>query len=200
MSKQEFLNALRKGLSGLPQEDVTERLSFYEEMIDDRIEDGLSEEEAVAQIAPVGDIVAQVLSETPLTKIVKERVRTERRPSALTTVLLILGFPLWFPLLIAGFAVLISVYAVIWSVIVSLWAVDLSLAGGSLAGAAAGVVLLIRGNAGQGLVLISSCLVLAGLAILMFFACRALTVLAVRLTKKIALWIKSLFLRKEEEK
>ncbi len=43
MNKQAFLTQLRKGLSGLPQEDIEERLAFYSEMIDDRIEEGLSE-------------------------------------------------------------------------------------------------------------------------------------------------------------
>ncbi|MBR5538496.1 MAG: hypothetical protein IKU61_01205 [Clostridia bacterium] len=47
MNKQEFLEELRKGLSGLPKEDVRERLNFYGEIIDDRIEEGLTEEEAV---------------------------------------------------------------------------------------------------------------------------------------------------------
>ena len=51
MTKQEFLNQLRMGISGLPQEDISERLTFYREMIDDRMEEGLSEEEAVAFIA-----------------------------------------------------------------------------------------------------------------------------------------------------
>ena len=44
MSKQEFLAALEEGLSGLPREDVDERLGFYSEMIDDRMEDGLPED------------------------------------------------------------------------------------------------------------------------------------------------------------
>ena len=48
MNKQEFLSQLRKGLAGLPQNDIEERLAFYGEMIDDRIEEGLSEEEAVS--------------------------------------------------------------------------------------------------------------------------------------------------------
>ena len=50
MNKQEFLSGLRKGLCGLPQDDIEERLSFYGEMIDGRIEEGLSEEEAVSEI------------------------------------------------------------------------------------------------------------------------------------------------------
>ena len=38
MNKSEFLEELRKGLAGLPKDDVEERLTFYGEMIDDRIE------------------------------------------------------------------------------------------------------------------------------------------------------------------
>ena len=33
MNKQEFLTELRKGLSGLPQNDIEERLAFYGEML-----------------------------------------------------------------------------------------------------------------------------------------------------------------------
>ena len=40
----------------------------------------------------------------------------------------------------------------------------------------------------------------AGLAIALFFGCKAVTVGAAKLTKKIALWVKSLFMRKENEK
>jgi hypothetical protein len=41
MNKQEFLTALKKALSPLSKADLEERLSFYSEMIDDRIEEGL---------------------------------------------------------------------------------------------------------------------------------------------------------------
>ena len=50
MNKKRFLSELRRGLSGLPQAEVEERLSFYSDMIDDRIEDGCSEAAAVAEI------------------------------------------------------------------------------------------------------------------------------------------------------
>ena len=45
MGKQEFLEQLRKQFSSLPQADIEEQLSFYSEMIDDRMEEGLSEED-----------------------------------------------------------------------------------------------------------------------------------------------------------
>ena len=48
MGKDAFLAQLRKGLAGLPQKDIEERLTFYSEMIDDRMEEGLSEEEVIS--------------------------------------------------------------------------------------------------------------------------------------------------------
>ena len=197
MNKQEFLARLREGLAGLPQEDAAERLAFYAEMIDDRVEDGLTEEAAVAGIGPVDQIVSQIIAETPIARLVKERMKPKRRLQAWETVLLILGFPLWFPLLIAAFAVLLSVYIVIWALILSLWAVEISLIAGAVGGAAAGVLLLVRGERTQGLILISAGLVLAGLSVFLFFGCRAATRGAAGLTKRIALGVKTLFLRKE---
>ena len=45
MKKQTFLDMLKKRLSGLPKQEIAERLTFYNEMIDDRMEEGMSEEE-----------------------------------------------------------------------------------------------------------------------------------------------------------
>ena len=49
MRKEEFLTALRAGLTGLLPEGVEKLVEFCSEMIDDRMEDGLTEEEAVAR-------------------------------------------------------------------------------------------------------------------------------------------------------
>ena len=198
MNKKEFLACLREGLSGLPQADIEERLAFYDEMIDDRMEDGLTEEEAVAELGPIDEIVAQIVAETPLTRIVRERMKPARRIRAWEIILLVLGFPLWFPLLIAAFAVLLSIYIVIWAVIISLWAVDLSFAVACLGCVAGGVLLLIGTGVSPGLAVLSAGLVLAGLAILLFFVCKAAGKGALILAKKIALGVKSLFLRKEK--
>ncbi len=200
MDKREFLARLEAGLRGLPPEDLAEHLSFYEEMIEDWIEDGLTEAEAVAGIGPVEDIVQQIVAETPLRKIVRERMRPERKMRAWEIVLLTLGSPIWLSLLIAAFAVLLSVYVVIWSVIVSLWAVDLGLAAGGLAGVVTGIVFVCGGNFLTGLAMIGAGLLCLGLGIFLFYGCLAATKGAAVLTKKIALWIKSLFLRKEAAK
>ena len=123
MTKHEFLVDLGLGLSCLPQEDAEERLSFYSEMIDDRIEEGLSEEEAVREMGAVDGIVSQIVAEVPLSKLVKKKIKPKRRLRAWEIVLLVLGSPIWFSLLIAAFSVVISLYVSVWAIVISLWAV-----------------------------------------------------------------------------
>ncbi len=197
MNKQEFLARLREGLSGLPEDDIAERLTFYAEMIDDRVEDGLSEQAAVAEIGPVDAVVSQIIADTPLPAIVRRRVDPGRRLRAWEIVLLVLGFPLWFPLLIAGFAVLLAGYLVIWAVILSVWAVEVSLAAACLGCIAAAALFIWKADVPQGLLMLSAGLVLAGASIAMFFGCKAVTRGTFLLTKKLASGIKTLLLRKE---
>ncbi len=199
MTKQEFLDSLRNSLSGLPREDAEERLSFYDEMIDDRMEEGLTEEEAVAGLGTAEEIADQILADIPLTRLVRERIKPKRSLRAWEIVLLVLGFPVWFPVLISLAAVAFSVYVVIWSVIVSLYAVDLALAVSALAAIALGALRLFQGRLAEAAVCIGGGLVCAGLAVLLFLGCNQAARGAVFLTKKIGKWIKSLFVRRKDE-
>ncbi|MGN1118052.1 MAG: DUF4097 family beta strand repeat-containing protein, partial [Acutalibacteraceae bacterium] len=54
---------LREKIAQLPQNDIDSFSQYVGEMIDDRIEDGLSEEEAVADIGSIDDIVKAILSD-----------------------------------------------------------------------------------------------------------------------------------------
>lgn len=197
MNKQEFLTQLRKGLSGLPQEDIEERLTFYSEMIDDRIEEGLSEQEAVSAIGTVNAIITQILADTPLTKLVKEKVKPKRMLKAWEIVLLIMGSPIWLSLLIAAFVVILAVYIVIWSVVVALWSIEVAFAACSLGGIVSAVIFAFQGNGLTGLAMLSAGIICAGLSIFMFYGCKAATKGMVLLTKKMALGIKILFVGKE---
>lgn len=197
MSKQEFLAQLRKGLSGLPQEDIEERLTFYSEMIDDRIEEGLSESEAVSEIGSVNSVVTQILADTPLTKLVKERVKPNRILKAWEIVLLVLGSPIWLSLLIAAFSIILAVYIVIWSVVVTLWSVQASFAACSLGGIVSAAIFAFQGNGLTGFAMLSAGIICAGLSVFMFYGCKAATKGILLLTKKMALGIKTLFVGKE---
>lgn len=198
MSKQEFLTQLRKGLAGLPQDDIEERLEFYSEMIEDQLEEGVSEMEAVSAVGSVPEIVAQVVADIPFTKIAKERIRPRRRLSAGNITLLVLGSPIWLSLGIAAFAVILSLYVVLWSVIISLWAVFVSLAACALGGVMGCMIFIVSGNGVSGIAVLAAGLVCAGLSIFMFYGCKAATKGTLILTKRIAIWIKNCFIKKEE--
>ena len=198
MNKQDFLAELRKGLSGLPQDDIEERLTFYSEMLDDRIEEGLSEEEAVSAIGAVDEIVRHAVADIPLAKIAKERIKPKRRLKAWEIVLLALGSPIWISLGIAAVAVIFAIYVSIWAVIVSLWAIFGAFAVCAV-GSVPGCVIFAAGGSGMsGLALLGAGIVCTGLSIFMFFGCRKATDGILILTKKFAIWINNCFIRKEE--
>ena len=198
MTKQEFLMELRTGLSGLPQKDIEERLTFYSEMIEDRIEDGLSEEQAVLAVGTAKEIIAQTVAEIPLAKIAKERIKSNRRFKAWEIVLLALGSPIWLSLGIALVAVILSVYVSLWSVIISLWAAFVSLVASSFGGVMAGILFSIKDNLLTGIAVCGASIVCLGFSIFMFYGCKAASKGILILTKKIAILIKNRFIKKEE--
>ena len=200
MTKSEFLSALRAHLYGLPKDEIDERIDFYGEAIDDRIEDGLSEEDAVGEMGSLDGIVFEIIGEVPLSKIIKQRVKPKRRFKAWETVLLAVGSPVWLSLLFAAFAVVLSLYASLWAVVLSLWAVFASLAAGALGGALAGVFYVFLGEGLFGALLLGAAFVSAGLAIFAFFGCRLATEGAWVLTRKTVVFIKKCFMGKEEAK
>ena len=197
MTKLEFLLALQEQLSALPKNEVKEQLAFYDEMIDDRIEDGLSEEEAVAAVGSVEELAAQIIADIPLNKIAKEKMKTKRKLSVWEIVLLVLGSPIWLSLLIAAFAVALSVYVVLWSVVISLWAVDVSLWACALAGIV-GMAFAFGGNVLTGIAMLAAGLVCAGLAIFLLYGCKLATTGTILLTEKVVLGVKNWFIKKEE--
>lgn len=197
MSKQEFLTQLHKGLSGLPQNDIEERLMFYSEMIEDQMEDGVSEEEAVSAIGTVDAVITQILADTPLTKLVKEKAKAKRTLKAWEIILLVLGSPIWLSLLIAAFIVILAAYIAVWSVVITLWSIEASFTACSLGGIVSAAIFAFQGNGLTGLAMLSAAIICAGLSVFMFYGCKAATKGIFLLTKKMALGIKTLFVGKE---
>ena len=201
MNKQEFLSNLESALCGLPKDDIAERIDFYSEIIDDKIEEGLIEEEAVAEIGSVDEIAAQILADIPLSKLAREKIKSKKRKlSALEIVLLALGSPIWLSLLLSAFSVVLSLYVILWSLVVVLWAVMGSLAAAGVGVFIGGIVLAALGKPIVGVAAIGVGLCASGLAIFAFFGCNAATKGTVLLTKKIALCVKRALVGKESAK
>ena len=195
MDKQDFLTQLRKALSDLPREDIAEHLTFYSEMIDDRIEEGLSEAEAVSAMGPVEQIAMQILSDK--SNPIEEAPKPKRQRKTWEIVLLILGSPIWLSLGIAAVSVVFSLYVSLWSVIVSLWASFGAVVCGALGGIAGGILLACQGFGLSGTAMIAAGLICAGLSILLFLGCKFTTATIAFASKKIFIWYKKRFTKKE---
>ena len=200
MTRNDFLAALRASLSGLPEEDIRKSLEYYDEMISDRTEDGCTEEAAVEALGSVEEVSSQILMQTPLPKLVKAKVRTRQSLRGWEIALLVLGSPLWLPLILTALILFLTVYIVIWAVIISLYAVVFSLAVSALACIAAAVYLIITGPLPQGILVLGGSLICAGAAILLFLGFNQVTKGLLLLSKKILIGVKSCFVRKGNTK
>ena len=196
MNKNDFLIALRERLNGLPEEDINKSIDFYGEMLDDRIEDGMSETEAVEDLGSMEEMISQILSEVSLPKLVKEKVKPKRKLQAWEIVLLILGAPLWIPLLLTVILTALSIYLSVWSVIISLYAVDLAVAISGLACVGLAVALLFEGQFVQTGVLFGAGLVCVGLSILLLFAFNLVSKGILWVSKMVLIGIMGWFIRK----
>lgn len=184
MRKQEFLARLRRCLAGLPQGDIEERVSFYSEMIDDRMEEGCSEEDAIRQIGSVDEVAARIVADVLPEERAEETTAPQRRLKAWEIVLLALGSPVWLSLLIAAFAVVLSLYISLWAVIVSLWSAFGALIGCALGGVVAGIGFVCGGQSPAGIAMIGAGIACGGLSILLFYGCKSVTKGILLLTKK----------------
>ena len=209
MNKQEFIKKLKEMLSDLPEKEINERIEFYSEMIDDRIEDGLTEEQAIKDIGTVEDVAKQIIDEIPLFKIIKHKLKksknktknqnttVKRKKSWWEITLLAVGSPVWLSLLISFFAVILSLYISLWAVVISFYAADLSLL---LSGFAvlAGIVFIFTDGLSVGLLIIAGGLICIGISIIFFYVCKYTAKFAIFITKKLARLIKNSFIRREQ--
>jgi len=195
MNKNEYIDELRKRLSHLPQKDAEERLAFYSEIIDDRIEEGVSEEEAILGIGKVDDLAEKIVADFPLAKETKDK----RKLKTWEIVLLALGSPIWMSLAVAALAVILSLYVVLWALIISLWAVFASIVSFTLAGIILGILLAFNSSAVTGIAMLGAGIACAGLSIFMFLASNALTKGLISLTQKLIPTIKADFFANKGE-
>lgn len=193
MTKQEFLSELERALGKLPHAEVEQALAFYDEAISDRMEDGLSEAEALAGLGPVDEIAAQIAAETPPIPRAIARANTGSR--TLNIVLLAVFSPIWIPVVLALAAAALAVYVAIWAVIAALWAVDAVLVLMPFAGLAALASTLGGGMPLPGVFVFGLSLVSSGFGLVASFAVFWASKLLFQATRTFARWIASLFVR-----
>ena len=171
MTKADFLQLLERALAQLPEEERQANLEYYSELLDDMLEEGMTEAEATAKLGSPSQIAQSILQEVPLGKLVSTRMKPKSGWTPLAIVLAVVGSPVWVPLLLLAVAVVAAPILAIRAAVLTL---------------PLGLLLL-----GGGLVLLGLC-VLGGLMAVEL--CKLLWQLTVWLAHK----IKGLFIRKEE--
>lgn len=190
MNKYEFLAQLRKQLESIPEEDARASVDYYAEMIDDRMEEGLSEEAAVAAVGDVKEIARNILEETPAEQ------KKPRKIGGWIIILLILGAPVWVSLLISAVSAVFSLWIGLWSVVISLYAVTVALGASCIGCLLAGFATMrLPGTLFVGL---GGAMVCAGLCIGFFLLSNLAAKGMIALTKLTWKGIKRCFQRKEQ--
>ncbi len=202
MNRQELIAQLKIRLASLPQTEIDKTIAYYDEMIQDRIEDGMTEEEAVSGLGSIDNIVENCMMDVSIPALMMNRISDSKKNSknkGLWTFLVILGSPVWLPLLLAGAAVLITVYISAWSVIIALYATLFGFAAGSVAGLFVGIVRCCLDPFYIGTMCIGAAFMCAALALFLYQPVKYMTKGLINMTKSFIRWIKSLIIRKGGE-
>ena len=169
MTKNAYLSELADRLRQLPQSEIDKSIAYYSEIIDDRMEEGCSEEEAVNGLEAPVTAAERILQDAPLGMLVRERIRPNQAVSGWIIALLVIGFPVWFPLLLAAAGIVFAMYVVVWSLVFAFFASTFAVGTASLAvlitafvraGEGAGLIFALLGVGLLGI----GCFILMGLA------------------------------------
>ncbi len=127
MRKNEFTSRLRACLHTLDASEKENVIDFYLEQIDDRIDDGMTEEEAVASLEAPEEIAANVLLSFPQVKQAQEPQRQEVLPEpkrkfstaaiVLIVILAVLTSFIWLPVILGLVTAVLGIYVGVWAVI-----------------------------------------------------------------------------------
>jgi uncharacterized membrane protein len=196
MTKIDFLLELSDRLEGLNEEDRDQSCQFYGEMIDDRIEEGMSEEEAVADLGSIDDIVKQIIAEIAISRIIKTKIKATRRLGVIAIIALVFGGLILLPIGISLVAAFFALYVSVWSVVVSFYAVAFSFSASGLLGIAMLAISAIRGEMYAGIFILGAGLLLAGISIPLYRLCADFTKLMCRFSKYVFVKIKTYIKRK----
>lgn len=192
MNRTEFSSELEARLTGLPEEEIKRQLQYYAELIDDRMEEGMGEEEAVAALGAPGEIAETVFGELPILARVRAAKPRSTGRKVLNILLLVLGSPIWLSLLVALVAVILAVVVSLWAAVLGLGAGALGAGLGGLVIAARGVVTLVSAYP-VSIFVLGGGMAAVGVGILLgfttFYGGRALLRLSVVCTRKLKKWI-----------
>ncbi len=112
MNKADFLKLLEADLQKMNASEKNKYINYYDEMISDYVENGMTETEAVKKVGSPTKIASELLGDYDSVKF--NLPSTGSR--ALNITLTIIGFPLWGSVLLSVALLVLSIYVLIWCV------------------------------------------------------------------------------------
>lgn len=191
MSKEEFLGSLNRLLKSLGKSEREKSLSYYNEIIDDYMEDGYTEEQAVEQIGNPGLIAQEILEEQQS----QMKAPMSRGTKVLVAVLLVLGFPLWGSLMLVGFCIVLSAVLLVLSAYIVIWCIPLCTGAASVAGlilsvvSMGGAAVIVFQNSAAGVIQLGVGMLSAGIFILTGLLTWVLGKYFVKVTASFSKWL-----------
>ncbi len=140
MNKTEFTRELKGRINHLPKAERRKILQYYYEMISERMEDGMTEAEAIDALGNLDELLSEY---TPVSNEPRRGVKLR----AWHIIMLIIGAPLWLSLVVAMLCVVFAFYIVIWALVVVFYAVFAAFAVCGFACTLAAVLSLFTGGA-----------------------------------------------------
>ena len=141
MNKQQFLDGLRSNLRRFPKADIEKSLEYYSELIDDSVEDGCTEEEAVANLGTIDEVIKQIIETMTAEQINGTAHGSKKGLKTWHKIVLICTSPIWLSLLFALVSLAlcfvitaIALYISLWIAIISMYAAMISIAVGAFGG------------------------------------------------------------------
>lgn len=139
MNRADYMAALRRALSVLPEEERANALRYYEEYFDDAGPE--NEAKAIEELGEPAKVAAQILADyreltaVPHTQPIKEKRRWRGISPLLLIVLVLLAIPIGLPLVFGAgatvlgvlLAIVATVLAVIFAVLLILYGIPLAL-------------------------------------------------------------------------
>ena len=189
MTKNEFTRELKSKINHLPKAERRRILTYYYEMISERMEDGMSESEAIDALGNLDELFSEY---APAPKEPKRGVRLR----GWHIVMLIVGSPLWILLVAAMLCIMLAFYIGIWALVVCFYAVFAALAASGFACLVASFWALISGGAPYFFVVFGAGAFLSGLAIMWLIVCNLFAKAMAKVTGKTAKGIFRFFFKK----
>ena len=190
MNKKEYLDSIRSKLTGLPEKDINSAIEYYEEAIEDRIEDGLTEEQAIKAVGSPEEIAEKILMDSSIPKLISAKAKPQRTLKGWEIALIIVTAPFWIILLAFLLIMFLWVLAVLFCMIIAIICVIFGFIVGSLGGAVATIAQLFNGGGASSLAMLGMCIMGLGIGILLIIPVKAAVTGLWELISKFIKWVK----------